>query len=796
MMLRVGAVIAAVGICDPGSVGAQTGSPAISGQVRSAGGDAPLRRARIVVTGGRWTSEPVLTDNEGGFRVQVPGAVIGPLTVTVTKGGYVTATVKAAAVDFQSAIVVRLFRGAAISGAVVDRSGAPAIETAVTASRIGGAEDATVPAQYSTTTDDRGEFRLYGLSQGRYELWAGAAITIVVEPPRVAGSPAAAVSVRREVGAGDKTLLTIDAAADIGGIQLIAPDRNAAELALKAMRESGDVPPNSLTSVIAGSAGVLIDAPPPVQPPLRNGAGAGIRGRVLSSSRQPVANATVRVEGPGVDRAVRTDAGGAFSLVGLPAGQYIVQANMERHMPWQYGQGGPGRSGRPVTFAADQVIDGFEIVLPPGRAISGFVVDEFGEPVLGARVQALQLKYAGGRMVATPAGNPASTDDRGRYRVWGLQPGPYLLSATFTGLVATRTGQAPYATIYFPATPVVGEAAPIDVREDATANLALVPFPLSEVSGVARDGDAALVSGTARLIESRRSGLVTTTPRSAAVQMDGSFVIRNVPPGEYVLQVRGDGPGRTGLFGTQELLVGREPVDVMLKTSYGTNVAGRVVIEGAVEERCPGGRTSGSPTSCFGGTSLFQLMPVALDDRARESTSNVVISNGEFFLTNGLFGHTALTLQRAPGDSWYLKSWTINGADLADTGYDFGAQPREISDSEIVLSRNGATIAGRAADAIKPVDDYFVVVFPVARDLRWPGSRRLAFARSTTTGAFRVSGLPPGDYLIAAVSQLLGTRDGGEWQDPDRLLQLEARAERITLAEGQSANVSLRLIER
>ena len=61
---------------------------------------------------------------------------------------------------------------------------------------------------------------------------------------------------------------------------------------------------------------------------------------------------------------------------------------------------------------------------------------------------------------------------------------------------------------------------------------------------------------------------------------------------------------------------------------------------------------------------------------------------------------------------------------------------------------------------------------------------------------FAVGGLPAGDYFVAAVSRLQGTRDGGEWQNPDVLLQLEARAERLTLSEGQSRMVTLRLIER
>ena len=70
------------------------------------------------------------------------------------------------------------------------------------------------------------------------------------------------------------------------------------------------------------------------------------------------------------------------------------------------------------------------------------------------------------------------------------------------------------------------------------------------------------------------------------------------------------------------------------------------------------------------------------------------------------------------------------------------------------------------------------------------------FVRSAFGGEFRVSALPSGDYFVAAVSRLQGSRDGGDWQNPDVLLQLEARAERITVSEGQTANVSLRLIDR
>src|SRR5262245_57640453 len=44
-------------------------------------------------------------------------------------------------------------------------------------------------------------------------------------------------------------------------------------------------------------------------------------------------------------------------------------------------------------------------------------------------VRAMSYRYAQGSRQLVPAGN-AQTDDRGEYRVWGLNPGDYYVSAT------------------------------------------------------------------------------------------------------------------------------------------------------------------------------------------------------------------------------------------------------------------------------------------------------------------------------------------------------------------------------
>jgi hypothetical protein len=768
-------------ICTPTLAQQRPNLPGITGQVLAADGGAPLRRTRIEVSAGAWRGVPVLTDNDGRFFVEIPGAGTVSLAVTITKAGYVTASTRVDRKNAQTPVLIHLSRAAAISGIVVDSTGTPVAGIGVTARPLDSvaASQMATPSELSTATDDLGEYRVAGLSRGRYEIQAGGLVTFV-------GDSSIPIALTKYAGGGPRTVVTIEAAEEISGVQLTVPAEASADAALRMLRDRAVLQIQSPTSEPPSKA-------------LPRDAGGGIRGRVLSDTGTPVAGATVRLVGVGSGRFARTSADGVYTFIGLAAGHYTIEVLVNERMSWQYGQDTADQAGRPVAVAADQTIEGIDIAMPPGRAVTGLVADEHGEPIQGARVQALSVQHADGRLVAVPAGSQRRTDDRGRYRLWGLLPGSYLLTAQVDALISGRSGrQTAYATVYYPGTPSIAEAMPIDLRNDATANLVFAPFGLSEIRGLARDGDAPLVSGTARLVESRRSASLSAPPRTAPIQMDGSFILRNVPPGHYVLQVLGDGPGRTGLFGVEEVSVGLDPIQVRIKTSHGTSVEGRVVVEGRAALTCTaidmntGVRID---TPCVRGAPPFTIGTVPLDDSARDPTSGVIISSGEFFAV-GLFGPTSFALRSAPGDDWYLKSFTINGSDILETGFDFGNRPNTISDSEIVLSQNGAAVTGRVEEGANATHNYFVVAFPTSRNARAALARRVKFARSGTDGSFRIAGLPGGDYFLAAVSRLSGSREGGEWQDADVLAQLEQRAERVTLTDGQTRTVTLRLIQR
>ena len=68
--------------------------------------------------------------------------------------------------------------------------------------------------------------------------------------------------------------------------------------------------------------------------------------------------------------------------------------------------------------------------LSRGSAITGRVSDEFGDPITGARVQVLRSQVQQGRRRLVPATGGAQTDDTGSFRVFGLAPGEYYVSAS------------------------------------------------------------------------------------------------------------------------------------------------------------------------------------------------------------------------------------------------------------------------------------------------------------------------------------------------------------------------------
>jgi hypothetical protein len=446
----------------------------------------------------------------------------------------------------------------------------------------------------------------------------------------------------------------------------------------------------------------------------------------------------------------------------------------------------------PITVKANQELDGIDLVMSRTSIVSGMVVDEAGEPMQDASVQLLRVSGTAVGAVGNPLPpdpllltSSQLSDDRGRFRVTGVNPGSYLLVASIAGETGGLPGGQRFAYVpaYYPGTPDPGGAARLDVGAEQDLSGFTIPLArvtVARVEGIATDSGDRPLTGQIRLSRARTSGLAQG-PRQTPAGPNGEFAFADVRPGQYqVYAVTGTGPSGSE-FAVQPVTVTEtDPPLVVLRSSPGSRVSGRIVLEGP-----PG-------AVLWGYASNVVPVDIALSTAA-SATSSGAFSSGTTFALSGLGGMARLVFS-TPDEKWFLKSVLLDGTEIADQPFEFGVGGRAYTDVDVVFSQNGASIAGRVTDERgSPVQHFAAVVFGVDRDTWFQGSRWVKMARAGGDGTFSVTALPPGDYWAAAVDRL---GEAGEWQAPEFLHDISSRAVRVTLGERQSLATTLRVIRR
>jgi hypothetical protein len=322
-----------------------------------------------------------------------------------------------------------------------------------------------------------------------------------------------------------------------------------------------------------------------------------IIGRVTTTTGEAIGGAEVRatrsnlLTGQSVasrmSAVATTDGTGRFSVELLDDGEYLIEVSKVAHVAAD--DRAPSdlmQVVRVVNGAAEQV----QLALSRGGAISGTIVDSAGEPLQGAHVSALRLLPENRQLVAVATGWDRSTDDRGRYRVFGLPSGSYLLTASIdaesTG--TDRAQQRGFPQTYFPGTASIESAQPLRVQSGAELtglDVSIAPTFTARVSGRAFDSDGEPLVGRVQLAISRRASTITTEALVAPVNADGTFELGGVPPGDYVLQATGDARfGRPAQFGVEPVgVTNRNPDPVTIFASSGTALEGRFIVEGMAD---------------------------------------------------------------------------------------------------------------------------------------------------------------------------------------------------------------------
>ncbi len=554
-----------------------------------------------------------------------------------------------------------------------------------------------------------------------------------------------------------------------------------------------------------------------------------IRGRLVSADTGgPIRRAQIRLSGPEVGvKTALTDAEGRYDFTDLPAGRFMINATKSGFVPIQYGQTRPFESGKTIELGDAQALDRVDIAMPRGGVIAGRILDEFGDPMPDTTVQALRSTWSNGRRRLQPTGRTVQTNDLGQYRLFGLPPGEYYVSATMTGsqimraevalgeMIASRTAVAAtaagatasapmsgYAPTYYPGTTSGAEAQRITVsvgQEMHGADIALVPVRLARVSGTVINSEGRPVEGTMVNIVARNSdatGPLFGLGTSGRTDRNGNFTIHGVAPGEYTLQTRdaqviSAGEGRAMVFtmrsdagGSGEAEVGSVPVSVtgddlthvVVMTARGGRATGRVVFDGGAKPEGLGNmRILASPLDSEGPAMMM-------------GGSGSVQADGSFEL-NGLAGGRMIRVGNMP-QGWMLRSVQLNGQDVTDTGADF--RPGEaVSGLDVVLTSRLTLVTGTVTGSNnEPVTDYTVVIFSDDPAL-WtvPQTRHVTGVRPDQEGRFHVRNLPAGSYYAVAVDYI----EQGSWGDPDTLSRLKATASTFSLRDGENKTLDLKI---
>ncbi len=543
-----------------------------------------------------------------------------------------------------------------------------------------------------------------------------------------------------------------------------------------------------------------------------------ITGRVLAADNgRPIKRARAYVSAPELPqgRATLTDDNGVFELTELPAGRYTLTVSKTGFVTLSYGQRRPFQGGTPLQLRDGQQMAGIAFRLPRGSVVGGHVFDETGDPMPGTTVRVMRYQYAQGDRQLVQAGT-AQTDDQGSFRVWGLNPGEYYVSAVTRNFDfgPSNRGGGPagggggggggrfagggrgggdrggaagrgaidassdeetlkaYAPTYYPGVGSVNDARPVVLavgQEFLDINFSLLLVRTARITGIVTNPDGTPTS----------AGQINLTPEGGGtggrgqlgvnfgsrIEWDGEFAIANVPPGRYVLRARGNDT-ETPQYAAQPLTV----------TSDGDVADVTVILS-------PSASVSGTVT--FEGTQAPELNQIRITAPSAENASigpnpNARVDKEGHFTLDGV--PAGLHWIRSGGGlrGWSLKSVIVHDRDVADTPIALRSG-ETLKDVRVVFTSRQTEINGTVtSEKGDPITDFTVLAFPTDPYLWRPLARQIMIARPDQNGKFQMRGLPPGDYYLATVDPA----EQGEWFEPAFLEQQRIAATHVTLSDG------------
>ncbi len=476
-----------------------------------------------------------------------------------------------------------------------------------------------------------------------------------------------------------------------------------------------------------------------------------------------------------------TDGSGRFAMKDIEAGSYRLSAARSGFIDSAYGEKAPGRPG--TTIALDQTHSLNDLVLrmTPQGVVTGRVLDSDGDPVTGIRMELARFRYIDGqkRLSSTDF---AFTNDLGEYRIFGVSPGKYYLTAVVTPNPATtgvdRSAVPPahedYVPEFFPGTPDLRSAALLEVTPGAdlrNPEMVLRKERIAKLSGsVINEAGQGLSPINVELLM-RGAGAALISRRATQADAAGKFEFRSVPPGSYYLRATVFQAGQPGT-GREAIEVAGEDVDnLAIAMRPYLQVTGRVHAENDAAVDLHNVRVTLQAREALG---LGGAPPrVGVKDDGSFALATVTPDDYNVFL----FGLP---------DGFYMKSVHAGQLDVLVAGLDLsGGPPGEL---DVLLSPNAAQLNGmvQSPKTQQLAPGATVVLVPDAPE-RLGQSVFYRMAAADQTGHFTMKNVVPGKYTAYAWEDV----ETGAYYDPDFVKSHESWGAPIEVTEGAQLNLQL-----
>ena len=418
--------------------------------------------------------------------------------------------------------------------------------------------------------------------------------------------------------------------------------------------------------------------------------------------------------------------------------------------------------------------DSVEIKLTKGAVITGRVSDVTGTPLAGVPVRATRIRGEDGRRVYSLgpetmylAGQGWKTDDRGIYRIFGLEAGVYLVSA---GSSSFSFGTGAYdrdAPTYYPGSERAGASEVTARKGEEVTGIDITYQNLSghAVGGsVNSEGAATAAVGVVVVLTDAVTGVIQGIAVGVGNPSGRPYRLLGVPDGSYHISAFAAADEKNLSFSAPRTVhvngVDVTGIDLVLRPP--AELSGRVVVENAsgstsrdAKQNCPK-----APTSPLRQVVVVAIPPtdqVASTPRGLWSPAqNVGIPSdaGEFtlkLLDDGVYHLNT----RLPGDDLYLRSITAPPIGDAKQPQDASAgidvkMATKIGGIVITLSPGAARLSGRVvakSNDGRPPLALKVVLVPAEPDAA-TNLLRYKEVKVAADGGFAFRNLAPGRYFI------------------------------------------------